>query len=379
MIKLIEILKKIFINEYNKSQLDYIALKLNVPRTSDFENILNTLDAKGIKYPELKDKILKGEIKTLEDLEILRGTQKHIKAGKINTGEADANLVYNQDGLRVYWGKDQKSCIKYGNGYSFCISSRGDNAYAEYRVDLGSPYFVFDDTKTSDVKINKINTSKDKGFVDPTHLLVVYVKNTNPTSYEITTANNNLPYEFSSFSKLKNKYPRLSKLKDILKFVNPNPKEQKIIDRSKYRMSLFDRLRTILGTNTYGFGNVFYSLDRLIEFQNGTLPLYSEDELDKNGKPEFPTHVWKWKHFKDIINKHGTWWTEITKAYKITKEGNKIIVYLEPYNSRSGNPIEARVVAYEKIPYPSIFINNKLLDSLVEEIINYYRTNGPLI
>ena len=148
MIKLTEILKKIFINEYNKSQLDYIALKLNIPRTSDFESILSALDAKGIKYSELKDKILKGEIKTLEDLETLRGTPKRIKAGKINTGEADANLVYNQDGLRVYWAKDKNACVKYGNGYSFCISSRGNqSSYYFYKKHNGTPYFIFDDTK----------------------------------------------------------------------------------------------------------------------------------------------------------------------------------------------------------------------------------------
>jgi hypothetical protein len=368
MIKLTEILKKILINEYNKSQLDYIALKLNIPRTSDFESILSALDAKGIKYSELKDKILKGEIKTLEDLETLRGTPKRIKAGKINTGEADANLVYNQDNLRVYWGKDKNACVKYGNGYSFCISARGDyNAYMEYRINTGTPYFVFDDTKTSDIK-----NDKNKGFVDPTHLLVVYVTNANPTSYEVTIADNDIPGEFSSFDKLKNEYPRLSKLKDVLKFVNPNPKEQKRINRDNYIFYLTNKSKDILGNNTYNFSDVLYSLDKLIEFQNGTLPLYSEDEL-KNGEPKFPTYHWEWGYFKDIID--STWWTRVTKARKITKEGNKIIVYLEPYEIE-GRSVGARVMAYEKIPYPSIFVNNKLLDSFVEEVINYYKTNN---
>lgn len=372
MIKLTEILKKIFINEYNKSQLDYIALKLNIPRTSDFESILGALDAKGIKYPELKDKILKGEIKTLEDLETLRGTPKRIKAGKINTGEADANLVYNQDNLRVYWGKDQKSCVKYGNGYSFCISARGDsNAYMEYRMDIGTPYFVFDDTKTSDIKNGK-NKNEDKRFVDPTHLLVVYVTNDNPTSYTVTTADNNLPDEFSSFDELKNEYPRLSKLKDVLKFVNPNPKEQKINYALSKPAYLLNKLQDILGYDDYNFSDVLYSLDKLIEFQNGTLPLYSEDELE-NGELISPTYRWKWGHFKDIID--SIWWTRVTKARKITKEGNKIIVYLEPYEIK-GDSIGARVMAYKKIPYPSIFVNNKLLDSFVEEVINYYKANN---
>jgi hypothetical protein len=242
MIKLTEILKKIFINEYNKSQLDYIALKLNIPRTSDFESILGALDAKGIKYPELKDKILKGEIKTLEDLETLRGTPKRIKAGKINTGEADANLVYNQNQLRIYVGKTKKACIKYGNGYTFCISTRGkDSAYAEYRFDQGgTPYFVFDDTKSSE-------QDKDGEFIDPEHLLVVFRwidPDTNDDYYSVTEADN--PYDgettFSDFSGLEKHYPRLKGLENIFQPVEDNSNSKEKDERAlikKYNKKLF--------------------------------------------------------------------------------------------------------------------------------------------
>jgi hypothetical protein len=208
-----QIVKEEILKEFNKSQLDFIALKLNTVRTLDFEKVLNALDAKGIKYPELKEKIAKGEIKTLKDLEILRGTPKRIKAGKINKGEIDANLIYNQDNLRVYLGKDKKSCIKYGTGYSFCISTRGSrNYYDQYREENGTPYFIFDDNKTSE-------KDNDDEFIDPTHLLVVFADI--DSTYTVTQADNNDDGKwYRSFNELVSSYPRLSKLKNILQYMD---------------------------------------------------------------------------------------------------------------------------------------------------------------
>ena len=68
MIKLSSLLKEILLNEYNKSQLEYIASKLNTERNKEFDSLMNALDAQGIKYPDIKNKIISGEIKSFEDL-----------------------------------------------------------------------------------------------------------------------------------------------------------------------------------------------------------------------------------------------------------------------------------------------------------------------
>ena len=168
---------------------------------------------------------------------------KRIKAGKINDGEPkDANLVYNQNGLRIYVGKTKQACIKYGNGYSFCISARGgENAYGQYRYDeRGTPYFIFNDRKSSKRRENGT-------FVDPEHLLVLFVleepqlgysggnydvKNP-PVYYTITTANNDGDTEYNAFDDPKtvsvvDDYPELKGkgLDNIFKLVAGDPVEE---------------------------------------------------------------------------------------------------------------------------------------------------------
>ena len=163
---------------------------------------------------------------------------KRIKAGKINDGEPskDANLVYNQNGLRIYAGKTKNACIKYGNGYPFCISARGeDNMYNDYRYEQeGTPYFVFDDTKSSE-------RDENGNFKDITHLLVIFVYK-NPELdddyyfndehilssyyYTVTTANNPGEDRYGDFPSVESDYPELKGLENIFKPVESDPKEK---------------------------------------------------------------------------------------------------------------------------------------------------------
>jgi hypothetical protein len=76
VIKLIDILKEITLLEYNKSQLDYIAVKLNVEDRSELNSLMNALDSQGIKYPDLKKQIEAGTLKTIEDLKKLKTVSK---------------------------------------------------------------------------------------------------------------------------------------------------------------------------------------------------------------------------------------------------------------------------------------------------------------
>lgn len=88
--------------------------------------------------------------------------KQRIKAGKIGDKYIDKDdIVYNNDGIMIYKGDSMEKCIRYGNGYGFCVSSRGYGNPLERRDYEGRSYvywFVFNN-----------NLNKD----DPNHLLVL--------------------------------------------------------------------------------------------------------------------------------------------------------------------------------------------------------------
>jgi hypothetical protein len=226
MIKLTEIL-----NEYSDKIINQLVDKFKQEQPSLEPNIIQAYINRfsqiknGLKISE-KD-ITKYSWKELENV-VDFNQPKRIKAGKINNGEPsnDANLVYNKNGLRIYAGKTKEACIKYGNGYSFCISARGEkNLYGIYRFDEeGTPYFVFDDTKSS-------KQNKDGSFIDPNHLLIIFVykldKEYSNEVYTITDANNSGEKPYDNFNEIEKDYPRLKELKNIFKPVEADPKEKK--------------------------------------------------------------------------------------------------------------------------------------------------------
>ena len=227
------------LNEYTDKIINQLIDKFKQEKPNLAPNIIQSYIE---RFSQIKDSprvsekdILKYSWKELETI-VDSNQPKRIKAGKINDGEpnSDANLVYNQNGLRIYLGKDKKSCIKYGNGYSFCISARGgDNMYNDYRYEQkGTPYFVFDDTKSSE-------QDENGNFIDPTHLLVIFVYDDVvdfdeyddtiyrlPIYYTVTTANNPGEDKYNGFNYLENKYPRLKGLRNLFRGVEPENKEK---------------------------------------------------------------------------------------------------------------------------------------------------------
>jgi hypothetical protein len=190
------------INEYGQNLIQTL--------TQKFQKEVPTLTPTIIKsyidrFDRIKNNLTEKDITkyTWKDLEnTVDGYQpkQRIKAGKLDPTVSDANLLYNQDGTRIYLGKDKKSCIKYGNGYSFCISARGPgNMYGQYRIhQKGTPYFIFND---------KLPTTDNR------HLMVLFVyKDTYGTGekrYSLTLASNR-PEDETGYNKLKDiiaKYP----------------------------------------------------------------------------------------------------------------------------------------------------------------------------
>jgi hypothetical protein len=141
-----------------------------------FDRIKNNLTEKDITKYSWKD---------LENAVDGYQPKQRIKAGTLDPTVTDANLLYNQNNVRIYLGKDKKSCVRYGNGYSFCISARGkDNMYGHYRISKrGTPYFIFND-----------NLPKE----DPDHVLVLFVYDIPPDRREYMTRNEKARYTITN-------------------------------------------------------------------------------------------------------------------------------------------------------------------------------------
>lgn len=161
-----------------------------------------------------------------------------VKTGKFNPQADDANKIYDKDGVRVFRGESQKACIKYGQGYSWCISARSDdNMYSYYRQGSNFPYFVFNDNITSD-------KDEDGKFIDPAHALVIFVDKSpgdDEFSFQVTDAENDGDQEIGSIRNLQTWYPWINS--DIVKLLVPVPSSNKEKLESeikeKYSRSLF--------------------------------------------------------------------------------------------------------------------------------------------
>jgi hypothetical protein len=176
---------------------------------------------------------------------IVDNSNKKIKAGKVTDDISKEDLVYQQEGLEIYKGETSEGCIRYGNGYNFCISSRGeDNMYKIYRneTNKGTPYFIFDKTLTNE----PIEDRFDYTFKDPKHLIVLiafhgendgietpdgYTFEDGPNNgasdiyYSLTAAGNKGTYYFSDYKSIVDRFPKLSQIKKLFQPLDITPKE----------------------------------------------------------------------------------------------------------------------------------------------------------
>jgi len=282
------------LNEYSQGIVNKLTAKFKQENPSlsddDIKKYINRFDSIKGNLPVDKRDITKYSWNELEQA-VASSQSKRIKAGKINDGEPeDANLVYNQNKLRIYVGKTKNACIKYGNGYNFCISARGDdNMYYDYRYgQQGTPYFVFDDTKTSE-------RDKNGNFIDETHLLVIFVMDHpqlagdyyddeettyiryNDFDYTVTTADNPGENHYSDFGSVENDYPRVKGLKDIFQGVEVDPKEKAEYEIQRdYGYILNDLAKNInYGVNgEYFFSNIKWAETLIDDFINNKAEVY---------------------------------------------------------------------------------------------------------
>jgi hypothetical protein len=300
------------LNEYSDKIINQLVNKFKQEQPSLEPNVIQAYINRfsqikgGPKIPE-KD-ITKYSWKELENT-VDSNQPKRIKAGKINDGEpsSDTNLVYNQNGLRIYAGKTKEACIKYGNGYSFCISSRGEaNRYNRYKFESGgTPYFIFDDTKTSEQKNEK--------FIDPEHLLILFTYispeegSEYGEGYSVTKADNSGEDEFSDFDEVERYYPRLKGLENIFQSLKADPKDKAEYDLEKEYQNKIEELgfnyKQKLKDNPYRFHSIYKAnkdIDNLLK--TVTEPKFQQYFQDiKQLVDEYRNKLSKIKLIKEII------------------------------------------------------------------------------
>jgi hypothetical protein len=142
MIKLSFLLKEIIINEFNKSQLDFIASKLNLKRDSNFDSLMNALDSQGIKYLELKDKINNNEITSFEDLKALKTQSKSDVAKNI---KSDSEKVYEDDNFLIIVPFTHAASCYYGAGTKWCTTDEDIDYWRRYILNNNDTlYYILD-------------------------------------------------------------------------------------------------------------------------------------------------------------------------------------------------------------------------------------------
>lgn len=209
--------------------------------------------------PHVTEKdIMKYDWKTLETVVDSRPVKK-LKAGKITVDGGDE--IYDDEDMTVYVGTTKELCIKYGNGYSWCISARGDdNMYPHYRIlKQGTPYFVRYKKLSSQMTDGKI-------FDDPWHAVVIF--HYPDGSYTITNAANKGQEVYADLEAMIADFKQLTPIKDLLIHVPVSVKERKM-----------DQLITDYQTNfptgraaeykklKFGYLIEFIGLDKLTKFK----------------------------------------------------------------------------------------------------------------
>jgi hypothetical protein len=201
------------LNEYGQALIQTLIEKF---QKEDPSLTRDTIEMYIKDFEKIKNKLQNKDISTYswENLEsTVDGNRQEpkIKAGKLDPTITDSNLLYNKDGVRIYLGKDKSSCIRYSNGYTFCIGARGErNMYNRYRIGYnGTPYFIFND-----------NLPKENN----THLMVLFVyENVDDPRYSVTLASNK-PEDQKRYDKIKDIISFYPWVKPIENFVDDENK-----------------------------------------------------------------------------------------------------------------------------------------------------------
>ena len=128
------------------------------------------------------------------------------------------DVVYNENNLLILLGDLKQKCIRYGKGYSWCISrTDSSNMFFSYRMRLNEPvfYFVLDE---------------DKPKEDKYHAIVIYINNRG--QYFVANSLNEGDREMS-WSEIEKIQPKLKGLEKLFKHIPLNAEERNDYKRFK--------------------------------------------------------------------------------------------------------------------------------------------------
>jgi hypothetical protein len=201
-----------FINESIYSTLEIKFSKENIDK-----NIIKTYlsDYQKIKKQYFNSKEFLNKIKedtgidalniqnmSFQDLEKVVDYVKSMKNTNTNVDiKIDGKPIYNDGNIEIYKANDVNSCIKYSDGYSWCIGRKGsNNMFNTYRFRKHEPIFYFvKNIKKQKDESSFLNVAKniiDRKFRDKYHFFVVQVpfnvdiNDVNKSQYIITSAQN---------------------------------------------------------------------------------------------------------------------------------------------------------------------------------------------
>jgi hypothetical protein len=234
---------------------------------------------------------------TLPELEEVVLNYMKEETPKSYKGNSDLDLIYNRNELQIYVGDTKEKCIRYGDGYNFCISSHGKgNLYHNYRYDRnGTPYFIFNRNLES---FKNQDDANGKTFIDPHHLIVLFVHPiTNLPDdrfkdfdeddkeddedvdygkdlyYSITTADNRGETNYLYFESIVNLYPWLKGLEHLFEMVGLNYREHELSGIPKFygtKLRMINR-KYIGEVDADGCNNIpsrFGNYDDFLSFEN---------------------------------------------------------------------------------------------------------------
>ena len=299
-------LRKLLKEEYSEKVIEQLLDKFTAQTNVDRSKIKN--------YIKIFDKIKNGPNITNKDIitytfpELEGVVLNYIKKDKRKSYKGDSNLdlVHSENGLNIYVADSKEKCIKYGEGYSFCISSRGeDSLYDDYRIDKeGTPYFIFN---TNLEGSKDADDADEKTFLDPEHLMVLFVYWPNSetlediqfedgefnendaysTYYSITNANNNGEYHFLNYESIEKIYPSLKGLKNIFEPKGLTKNEQQMLGLTQYCDSMLKKINQKYnegrGTNEVcpKYESRYYSYKQLIDVDDYMSTAYLNSYRDK--------------------------------------------------------------------------------------------------
>jgi hypothetical protein len=152
------------------------------------------------------------------------------------------DVVYNKNGLLILLGDLKEKCIRYGKGYSWCISRKdSSNMFFGYRMRLNEPvfYFIFDEDKPKD---------------DIYHAMVIYI---NKEGEYYVASSENTGDEEMSWYEIEKIQPKLKGLEKLFKHIPLTAEEKE--DYKKFRFEIdayeYEKLTYTEKEKYIGFGH----------------------------------------------------------------------------------------------------------------------------